>query len=90
VLCWRAELNVARSTVGVGRSTAYRWWHARFEALRVEGGPVRGAARALRLSPARARRWEAERRQTMVRAAGERDALSRRGSPTRRWEWEAQ
>ena len=73
-----AELDVARSIVGVGRSTAYRWWRARFERLREQDMPVRAAARKLRLSPARARRWEAERRQALARAGRERDAAEGR------------
>lgn len=73
-----AELDAACVSVGVGRSTGYRWWHARFQALRSEGVSVRAVARELRLSPVRARAWEAERTQATARSRRERDAAERR------------
>ncbi len=80
---WRAflagaELEAACVMAGVGRSTGYRWWRARFQALREEGVAVRATARELRLSPVRARAWDAERSQATARSRRERDAAERR------------
>ena len=71
-------LDVARRAAGVGRSTAYRWWRARFMQLREEGLSVRAAGRELRVPPRQAGTWEAERRQAAQRAARERHAAQRR------------
>ena len=57
----RASLEVARRGAEVGRSTAYRWWQARYVSLREQGASVRVAARQLRVPPERATAWEAER-----------------------------
>lgn len=73
-----AGLEAACVLAGMGRSTGYRWWRARFEALRQEGVSVRAAARKLRISPVQARTWDAQRRQAMVRTGCERDAAERR------------
>jgi IS30 family transposase len=62
----------------VGRSTSYRWWRARFLALREQGLTVRTAAHQLRVPPARARAWETERRRTRERSCLEREAAHRR------------
>ena len=72
-----AELDAACVSAGVGRSTGYRWWHVRFEALREEGVSVRAVARELRIPPKRAQTWEAERRQATVRNERERGAAER-------------
>lgn len=72
------RLDVALRAAGVGRSTGYRWWRARFLARREQGLTVRAAARELRVPPARARTWEDERRQAAERAGRERDAAERR------------
>ena len=81
--CWQCfwsgvDLETARLTAGVSRSTAYRWWQARFVTMREEGVSVGAAARRLNLSAARARRWETERRQKLARLGRERDAAERR------------
>ncbi len=80
---WRAflagaELEAACVMAGVGRSTGYRWWRARFQALREEGVAVRATARELRLSPVRARAWDAGRSQATARSRRKRDAAERR------------
>jgi hypothetical protein len=74
------RLDVALRAAGVGRSTGYRWWRARFLARREQGLTVRAAARELRVPPARARRWEDERRKAAERASRERDAAERLSS----------
>jgi IS30 family transposase len=71
-------LEVARQAAGVSRSTAYRWWQARFLQLREQGLTVRVAARQLRLSPTRARSWENERRCAGERGRRERETAERR------------
>lgn len=63
------RLEVALRAAGVGRSTGYRWWRARFLARREQGLTVRAAARELRVPPARARTWEDERRQAAERGS---------------------
>jgi len=73
-----ADLDAACVLAGVGRSTGYRWWRSRFEAMRQEGMSVRVVVRALRVSVVRARRWDAERRQATVRSGRERGAAERR------------
>lgn len=60
--------SVAARTLGVGRSTAYRWLHRRFLEQREDQVGVRAAARALRLDDGRAERWEQERRHGLARA----------------------
>jgi IS30 family transposase len=72
-----ATLDRARRTAGVGRSTAYRWWQARFVVLREAGVPVCSAAGQLRLPVEQAHAWEAHRGQAQaaVRRA-ERDAVA--------------
>ncbi|MQB01477.1 MAG: hypothetical protein GEU78_14490 [Actinobacteria bacterium] len=56
------SLDAAHRAAGVSRPTAYRWWRRRFVALRAQGVSVRTAARQLRVPPALAAAWEAERR----------------------------
>src|ERR1700712_2348251 len=73
-----ADLPAACVSAGVGRSTGYRWWRARFELLRQEGVPVWTAAGELKLSSGRARAWEAQRRRVAGLAAVARDAAERR------------
>lgn len=73
-----ASLEVARRGAGVGRSTAYRWWQARYVSLREQGVSVRVAARELRVPPERATAWEAERRDAGERARRNREAAQRR------------
>ena len=66
------SLSGARAVAGVGQGTAYRWWRARFTALR-DGGMSRAAtARQLRLSRDRSDRWELEDRQSRRDVARER------------------
>jgi hypothetical protein len=62
----------------VGRSTAYRWWQARFVSLREQGASVSVAARQLRVPLERATAWEAERRDAGARARRNREAAERR------------
>src|SRR5680860_10297 len=71
-------LEAARRSVGVGRSTAYRWWRARYVTLREDGVSVRAAARQLRVPPERATVWEVERRHARERARHDREAAERR------------
>ena len=73
-----ASLEAARRGAGVGRSTAYRWWQARYVTLREDGVPVRPAARQLRVPPERVTAWEAERRRAGERARRDREAAERR------------
>jgi hypothetical protein len=72
------RLDAALRAAGGSRATGYRWWRARFLARREQGLTVRAAARELRVPPARARRWEDERRKAAERASRERDAAGRR------------
>lgn len=72
------SLEAARRNVGVGRSTAYRWWRARYERLREEGISVRAAARELRVAPEHAKGWEMQRREAHERARRERESAQRR------------
>lgn len=58
-----ASVSSAATGAGVGRSSGYRWWRERFEALRVAGVRVRTAAARLRLSPEQAASWEATRQE---------------------------
>jgi hypothetical protein len=64
--------------VGVGRSTGYRWWWARFDELRGQGVTVRVAAHRLRLSMPRARQWEDQRRRALQAADEVRQSIERR------------
>lgn len=73
-----AGLDTARRRAGVGRSTAYRWWQARFWRLREQGVTVRAAARELRVSPCRAREWENERRRASEQTRRHSERLERR------------
>lgn len=73
-----ANVNTACVLAGVGRSTGYRWWRIRFDAMRQEGKSVRVVARALRVSAVQAQSWDAERRQAVVRSSREHDAAERR------------
>jgi len=73
-----ASVEAARRAAGVGRSTAYRWWRRRFLELRQQGVPVRGAARRLRVPPARANVWEAARQRAVLIARREAGAADRR------------
>ena len=72
------SLEAARRGAAVGRSTAYRWWQARYVSLREQGVSARAAARQLRVRPARATAWEAERREADQRARRTREAAERR------------
>ena len=72
------SLEAARRGAGVGRSTAYRWWQARYLALREDGVSVRAAARQLRVPPERVTAWEVERRRVGERARRDREAAERR------------
>jgi transposase, IS30 family len=72
------SLEVARRVAGVSRSTGYRWLQRRFLLLREQGIPVQVVARQLRVPPARARAWEAERREAREHARRERGAAERR------------
>ena len=73
-----ASLEAARRGAGVGRSTAYRWWQARYVTLREDGVPARAAARHLRVPPERVTAWEAERRRAGERARRDHEAAERR------------
>lgn len=73
-----APLEAARRGAGVGRSTAYRWWQARYVALREDGISVRAAARQLRVPPERATAWDVERRRAGQRARRDRETAERR------------
>jgi transposase, IS30 family len=66
------SLSIAGALAGVSRTTGYRWLQAQFKALRDSGMSRAAAARQLRLSRGRSKRWELERRQDRRDAAGER------------------
>jgi len=72
-----ATLDTARGTAGVGRSTAYRWWQARFTRLRDDGVSVRAATGQLRVPRSRVREWEQERHRARERARHAREAAER-------------
>jgi len=72
------SLDVARRVAGVGSSTAYRWWRARFVLLRRDGIPVRTAGARLRIPSGRVAAWEAERRHLVVIDRRESDTAKRR------------
>lgn len=55
------RLEAACRSVGVGRTTGYRWLQARFSTARQDGQSVTAARRRLRLSPSLAARWETDR-----------------------------
>ncbi len=72
------SLDEARRSVGVGRSTAYRWWRARYVRLREEGMSVRAAARQLRVAPEHAKVWEVQRRRACESARRDQETAQRR------------
>lgn len=72
------SLEAARRGVGVGRSTAYRWWRARYVRLREEGISVRAVARELRVAPEHAKVWEVRRCEERERVRRDREGAQRR------------
>ncbi|MGI8614542.1 MAG: IS30 family transposase [Nocardioidaceae bacterium] len=56
------DVDSACRSAGVSRSTGYRWLRRRFLALRAQGTSERRAASQLRVPPAKAAKWEDERR----------------------------
>jgi IS30 family transposase len=72
------SLDDAARSVGVGRSTAYRWLKRRFMGLRAEGFSARVAGRRVRVVAARSAAWENERKQDIEKARAERGVAERR------------
>jgi IS30 family transposase len=72
------SLDDAARSVGVGRSTAYRWLKRRFMGLRAEGFSARVAGRRVRVVAARSAAWENERKQDLEKARAERGVAERR------------
>ncbi len=72
-----AGVEEARRAAGVGRSTAYRWWRARFGALREQGHSVRVAAKRVRVPLGRAMVWEQQQRVAREHSRRGQDVLQR-------------
>ncbi len=67
----------AAATVGISRSSGYRWAQRRFLELREQGVPAATAGARLRIGVARWRLWEAQRRNAEAAAAREARAAQR-------------
>ncbi|WP_249933074.1 IS30 family transposase [Blastococcus sp. CCUG 61487] len=76
------SIGAATRAAGVGRSTGYRWWRARYGKLREQGLTARAAALRLRIPTPLARQWEDQRRRADEHARRERQALLRRALRT--------